>query len=148
MHFLRSVLFYRTLARSFLANFMESITFKAIPHNWTKTPQLSLCGVALKKLWMKRKNGRLKTHLSPGTEKGLPQNSSSCDRPFVHLIALSAFYFLMMFSHQRCMIAAISARVAVPVGARRLSSLPFSTPAPTAHCRAGIAYSLACPTST
>ena len=47
VHFLRSVLFYRTLARSFLANFMESITFKAIPHNWTKTPQLSLCGVAL-----------------------------------------------------------------------------------------------------
>ena len=49
-----------------------------------------------------------------------------------------------MFSHQRCMIAAISARVAVPVGARRPPFLPFSTPAPTAHCRAGIAYSLAC----
>ena len=47
VHFLRSVLFYRTSARSFLANFMQSITFKAIPHNWTKTPQLSLCGVAL-----------------------------------------------------------------------------------------------------
>ena len=52
--------------------------------------------------------------------------------------------YLMMFSHQRCMIAAISARVAVPVGARRPPFLPFSTPAPTAHCRAGIAYSLAC----
>ena len=51
--------------------------------------------------------------------------------------------YLMMFSHQRCMIAAISARVAVPVGARRPPFLPFSTPAPTAHCRAGIAYSLA-----
>ena len=112
------------------------------------TPQLSLCCVALKKLWVKRENGRLKTHLSPGTEKGLPQNSSFCDRPFVYLIALSAFYFLMMFSHQRCMIAAISARVAVPVGARRPPFLPFSTPAPTAHCRAGIAYSLACRTST
>ena len=52
--------------------------------------------------------------------------------------------YLMMFSHQRCMIAAISARVAVPVGARRPPFLPFSTPALTAHCRAGIAYSLAC----
>ena len=52
--------------------------------------------------------------------------------------------YLMMFSHQRCMIAAISARVAVPVGARRPPFLPFSTPAPTAHCRAVIAYSLAC----
>ena len=72
-----------------------------------------------------------------------PQRADPSGQPF-SLSCCFVCRYLMMFSHQRCMIAAISARVAVPVGARRPPFLPFSTPAPTAHCRAGIAYSLAC----
>ena len=72
-----------------------------------------------------------------------PQRADPSGQPF-SLSCCFVCRYLMMFSHQRCMIAAISARVAVPVGTRRLPFLPFSTPAPTAHCRAGIAYSLAC----
>ena len=54
----------------------------------------------------------------------------------------SNWVYSATFSAKRISMAAASARVAVPCGASMPSPRPDITPSPTAHCMAGMAYSL------